>query len=87
MPIAIHGARAPAVSNGLSWAEEGVPPNPLVAIATISTTLATISARVARPIGRRVSFRSVRYQWPRNNPLYAAPRNAAPPASWNKESR
>src|SRR5439155_6874055 len=87
MPIAIHGARAPAVSKGLSCAEDGVPPKPLVAIAAISTPVVTIRTRVARPIGRLVSFRSVRYQCPRNNPSLAAPRNAAPAASWNSDTR
>src|SRR4029453_12000113 len=70
-----------------SAAAPGVaPPKPLVTIATISTQVAAISVTVARPIGRRESLRSVRYQWPRNRPSYAAPRNAAPATSWNSEN-
>ena len=52
IPIAIQGASAPAVSNGLSAADDGVPPNPPVAIATTSRPVATISA-MRVPVDRR----------------------------------
>src|SRR4029077_11208241 len=65
--------------------EDTDPEKPLVAIAIASTTEATISTIVNRLMGVRLSFRSVRYQGPRNRALYAAPRNAAPASSWNRQ--
>ena len=83
MPSAIHGARAPAVSSGLSDAELSTPPKPLVTTATASITTETSIAVVSRSIGPLLNPRSVRYQCPSSSPAVIDPRKAAPASNWN----
>src|SRR5438093_7284780 len=85
MPIAIQDALPPTVSSGLMDfdAAPGSLPEPTPAITpAASATTAPIRSHAALLMGPRVSFRSVRYQWPRRRPSRTAPVNRAPASSW-----
>ena len=80
IPRAIQGASAPAVSSGLIAVERRDAAEPALITAAAAATTEASRIVVTRSIGRRGSFRSVRYQWPRSRPSVDAPRSAAPAA-------